>query len=382
MRFVRLFACLLLLSMFMAIGSADEEGAIIESLPIERSITDKKTEQSLFTEEADLLVLVRPEGVIAQLSIDPEKILEKQFKTGSIERLSNKYVVSVNGSISTDLMYSLGYTNTAITVEKNITKIQITQSPESIIVDYLKSTLDADVKPIGVPLVGYEILSNVSQHSLNDTLAEVDGFVFPGKDGLADGISIETAYEIDQILYGKFKRIGMKDFAVRVLNNSSLLIHLSDMELSAAMEIMKKPGIFEIRISSGNNKTVHVLYGDDVESVGFPGLGCQDCPWGVPIMLSEEGGYLLQRDAIGTGATEDPCLHPISMFLDGEEIYNTSLADDLALSLQKSPQRVFKASMDPVGPGWEKARELYFHIKRGVLPVKLRIIWAKKGSTI
>jgi hypothetical protein len=65
MRFVRLFACLLLLSMFMAIGSADEEGAIIESLPIERSITDKKTEQSLFTEEADLLVLVRPEGVIA-----------------------------------------------------------------------------------------------------------------------------------------------------------------------------------------------------------------------------------------------------------------------------------------------------------------------------
>jgi preprotein translocase subunit SecD len=85
---------------------------------------------------------------------------------------------------------------------------------------------------------------------------------------------------------------------------------------------MKKPGIFEIRISSGDNKTVHVLYGDDVKSVGMPGFGCQDCPWDVSIMLSEEEGYLLQKAAIGTGDTEDPCLHPNSIFLDGEEIYN------------------------------------------------------------
>jgi preprotein translocase subunit SecD len=105
----------------------------------------------------------------------------------------------------------------------------------------------------------------------------------------------------------------MQDFALRVLNNSSLLIHLSGVELSAAKELMEKPGRFEIRILSGDNETVHVLSGDDVKSVGMPGSGCQDCPWGVPIMLSEEGGYLLQRAAI-TGATEDPSLHPISIF--------------------------------------------------------------------
>jgi hypothetical protein len=182
MRFVGLFACLLLLSKFLAIGDADEEGATIASLPIERFITDKKTETNQLAEDTGFGVLARPEGVITQLSTDPEKILETQFKVGSIECLSDKYMVSVNGSISTDLMYSLGYANTTITLGKNITKIQIMQSPQSIILDYLKSALDADVKPIGVSLLGYEILSNVSRDSLNATLEEVSGFVLPGKD--------------------------------------------------------------------------------------------------------------------------------------------------------------------------------------------------------
>jgi hypothetical protein len=40
------------------------------------------------------------------------------------------------------------------------------------------------------------------------------------------------------------------------------------------------------------------------------------------------------------------------------------------------------ASMGTVVPGWEKAKELYLNIKGGVLPVKLKIIWAEEGSVM
>lgn len=46
----------------------------------------------LLEEDTGFWVLARPEVVIAQSSIDPEKILEKQFKTASIKPLSNKII--------------------------------------------------------------------------------------------------------------------------------------------------------------------------------------------------------------------------------------------------------------------------------------------------
>ena len=82
-----------------------------------------------------------------------------------------------------------------------------------------------------------------------------------------------------------------------------ILIDFAGIDLATAREIAEKPGKFEIRIQTTGNETKHVLYGEDIESVGIVGYNEEDGMWSTPFTLNEAGALALQKAAIEVGAT-------------------------------------------------------------------------------
>jgi len=105
------------------------------------------------------------EGAIVQLNVDPEKILKKEFEGGAwvvqdVVQRGDGYLITVNGSVPSTIPADLGYGGGRVVERANVSRISIQASPESVIVNYLKSRLDADVKVVGVEPVRYEVRSN------------------------------------------------------------------------------------------------------------------------------------------------------------------------------------------------------------------------------
>lgn len=313
------------------------------------------------------------QGAVVQVNVEPEKILERQFRASSVEKHGDSYVVNVEGQVPATLPDNLGYPGAKVVQRENTSKVTIAISPEGVIVNYLKSGLDADVKIVGVAPVRYEIRTNVTRESLDAMLADVGGSVAPGEDGFVLGVTPETVDETKKVLDQKLNRLGLQDIKVRIVDNKFILIDLAGVDVGTAQEVVGKPGKFEIRIQTQGNETMHVLYGDAVESVEIP-RGDRNERWGVPFTLSEEGAQVLRKAAIDTGATKKPEDHELSMYLDKDMIFSAPMAPDLAASIQKAPMRSLVAE---VGVGKEasvRAKELYIHLREGALPVNVKII--------
>ncbi len=314
------------------------------------------------------------EGAVAQIDVVPEKILEVQFNASSVEKLGNAYVVMVPGIVKATLPDDLGYSGSKMVVQNNITKITITAIDTNIITNFLQKRMDADVKIIPDTLpVQYEIRTNVTRESLDAILAPVGGKVPPGADAFVEGLTPATVEETKKVLDSKLNRLGLQDIKVRVVDNKFILIDLAGMDVATAQDIIGKPGKFEIRIQTDNNQTIHVLYGDAVESVEIP-KGERNGGWGVPFTLSEEGAAVFQKAAIDAGAVKNPDAHPISMYLDKDEIFSAPLAAELAGSLEKVPVRSLEARVGTGDAGSLKAKELYIHLREGALPVNVVIV--------
>jgi hypothetical protein len=84
-----------------------------------------------------------------QIDANPVKILEKQFDARSVDKNNDAYMVTVPGQVSAMLPESLGYSGTKIVEKDNTTNITIVASPESVITNYLRKSLDADVMIVG-----------------------------------------------------------------------------------------------------------------------------------------------------------------------------------------------------------------------------------------
>lgn len=319
------------------------------------------------------------EGAVAQVDVTPEKILEVQFNASSVEKLGNAYVVMVPGKVKATLPDDLGYSGAKTVEQNNATKITIIASPETVITNFLKTNLDADVKIVGVGPVQYEIRTNVTRDSLNALLAPVGGKVPTGENTFVEGVTVETVDETKKVLDSKLNRLGLQDIRVRVVDNKYILIDLAGMDVATAQDVVGKPGKFEIRIQTDNNETIHVLYGDAVASVDIPN-GDRNGGWGVPFVLSEEGAIVFQKAAIDAGATKNLDAHPISMYLDKDEIFSAPLAAELAGSLQKVPVRTLEARVGTGDAGSEKAKELYIHLREGALPVNVAIVGSGQVS--
>ncbi len=320
------------------------------------------------------------QGAEAQIDVSPEKILEMQFNASSVEKHGQSYVVTVPGTLESTLADDLGYVGAKIAKGDNSTKITIIESPETIVINYLKKKLDADVQlHVAVAPIRYEIRTNVTRESLNALLAPVGGKVPPGEDAFVMGVSKETVDETKKVLDSKLNRLGLQDIKVRVVDNKYILIDLAGMDVAAAQEVVGKPGKFEIRIQTENNQSMHVLYGDSVETVDIP-RGERNGGWGVPFVLSEEAAMAFQKAAIDSGATKRPEDHYISMYLDKDEIFSAPLAPELASSLQKAPSRSMQATVGGGDAGSNKAKELYIHLREGALPVNVEVVGSGQVS--
>jgi preprotein translocase subunit SecD len=319
------------------------------------------------------------QGAEAQIDVTPEKILEVQFNASSVEKHGQSYVLTVPGIVDPTLADDLGYSGAKTAKGDNSSKITIIAAPETIITNYLKKNLDADVKlNVEVAPVRYEIRTNVTRESLNELLAPVGGKVPPGEDAFTLGVSQETVDETKKVLDSKLNRLGLQDIRVRVVDNKYILIDLAGMDVAAAQEVVGKPGKFEIRIQTENNESMHVLYGDAVESVEIPDP--RDGGWGVPFVLSEEAATAFQKAAIDSGATKRPEDHYISMYLDKDEIFSAPLAPELASSLQKAPSRSMQATVGGGDAGSVKAKQLYIHLREGALPVNVEVVGSGQVS--
>lgn len=313
------------------------------------------------------------QGAIVQLNVDPAKILEKQFQASSVDKTGDNYLVTVNGQTPANLAENLGYPGAKAVTRNNVTRINIPISGETVVTNYLKSILDADVKIVGVDPVKYEIRTNVTRESLNAALADVGGSVATGPNTFVDGVTPDTVDETKKVLDQKLNRLGMQDIKVRVVGNQFILIDLAGVDVSTAQDIVGKPGKFEIRIQTQNNQSEHVLYGDAIESVDIPRADRGDMA-GVPFTLSESGASTLQKAAIDVGATKNPKAHELSMYLDKDQVFSAPLAPELASSIAKAPMRNLVAEVGTGDAGILKAKELYIHLKEGALPVNVKVI--------
>lgn len=319
------------------------------------------------------------QGAEAQIDISPERILEYQFNATSVEKRAQNYVVMVPGIVETSVAENLGYLGAKAAAGENSTKITIPASAESIVISYLKKSLDADVKlNYNVAPVRYEILTNVTRESLNDLLAPVGGRVPEGEDTFVEGVTDETMLNTKRVLDSKLNRLGLQDIKVKTVGSRFILIDMAGADVAQAQEIVGKPGKFEIRIQTENNETTHVLYGDAVESVEIPAKDNE--VWGVPFGLSEDGATAFQKAAIDAGATRNPEDHYISMYLDKEEIFSAPLAPELASSLNKAPTRRMQATVGTGDAGAEKAKMLNIHLREGALPVNVEIVGSGQVS--
>jgi preprotein translocase subunit SecD len=320
------------------------------------------------------------QGAEAQIDVSPEMILEMQFNASSVEKHGQSYVLTVPGVVESAFADDLGYIGSKVAKGDNSTKITIIAAPETIITNYLKKNLDADVQlNVAVAPVRYEIRTNVTRESLDALLAPVGGRVPAGEDAFVMGVSKETVDETKKVLDSKLNRLGLQDIKVRVVDNKYILIDLAGMDVATAQEVVGKPGKFEIRIQTENNESMHVLYGDAVETVDIP-QGERNGGWGVPFVLSEEGAMTFQKAAIDTGATKRPEDHYISMYLDKDEIFSAPLAPELASSLQKAPSRSMQATVGGGDAGSTKAKELYIHLREGALPVNVEVVGSGQVS--
>ncbi|HII07323.1 MAG TPA: preprotein translocase subunit SecD [Methanotrichaceae archaeon] len=317
------------------------------------------------------------QGAIIQPQVDPINILDKQFRDAldrpvEVEwRPDNlDYQITVEGRASKTMVEDLGYPQATITPRGNTTKITIMASPVGVILNYLETSLDSDVKYLGPEPLSFEVRSNVTRASLEAILAEVGGTLAPGDAGFSEGVTEETVDETKQVLDRKLNRLGLQDIKVRIVDNKFILIDLAGVSVIDAQEIVGKPGVFEIRIQTEGNDSMHVLYGDEIVDVSLPS-GDQGGNWGVPFILSEEGALAFQEAAIDTGATRNRVDHEISMHLDDDLIFSAPLAQDLAASLEVAPMRNMVAQ---IGGDSQKAHELYIHLREGALPVNVEII--------
>jgi len=319
------------------------------------------------------------QGAVTQIDVSPEMILESQFQAATVEKRGDNYVITVPGKVSPTLSDDLGYSGAKMVERDNTTKVSIVASPESVITNYLRKSLDSDVKIVGVAPILYEIRTNVTRESLNALLAPVGGFVPVGQDTFVEGVTQETVRETKEVLDSKLNRLGLQDIKVRPVDNKYILIDLAGMDVATAQDVVGKPGKFEIRIVTEKNDTIHLLYGDAVESVDIPS-GDRNGGWGVPFVLSEEGALIFQKGAIDAGATKNPDAHPISMYLDKDEIFSAPLAAELAGSLQRAPVRRMEARVGSGDVGTRKAKELYIHLREGALPVNVAVIGSGQVS--
>jgi preprotein translocase subunit SecD len=331
---------------------------------------------------------VQLQGAVVQLDAEAEALSSAVLRN---EIGSNINIVSTNTDneqlvvtfttteqLTTARMDQLGLGRSTVSRANDVTEVVLHTSKPALITSYLSDILTAEVIPeiTDTGRVEYEIRTAVSQEDLERIMSNVGGYIVRGSDGTPiyrEGVREETRDLTKDILSDKLNTLGLKDIPVRVVGEDYILIDFAGMDLATAQDIASRPGKFEIRIATQGNATRHVLYGDEIQSVGIAGYNDRD-GWYTPFTLTDAGARALQRAAIETGATTDPMSHNLIMYLDENEVYSAPLSSSAASSLAQYPIYSWQASTGADAESKERAEQLQIHLRAGALPVNVEII--------
>ncbi|MDO9516742.1 MAG: preprotein translocase subunit SecD [Methanosarcinaceae archaeon] len=334
---------------------------------------------------------IKLQGAVAQVDADPGMIVKQMVESTigtsivitdvniPIDESSNEqtYVTFTTDDFITQSQIDLlGLGQATITRKENKTEVTLYSSKQSLIIAFLSNSLNTEVMPIAyVDGTEYEIRTAVSEKELQDLMATVGGSIVKNTDGTLkyrEGVTTETRDMTKDILSEKLNSLGLKDIPVRTIGEDYILIDFAGIDLATAKDIAEKPGKFEIRIQTTGNDSVHVLYGDDIESVGVPGF--HDGQWSTPFRLTESGALALQRIAIETGASDNPEAHWLDMYLDDNMVYSAPLSQSAADRLKQYPIYSWESSTGGDEESKIQAEQLQIHLRAGALPVNVELV--------
>ncbi|MDF1533563.1 MAG: preprotein translocase subunit SecD [Methanosarcinaceae archaeon] len=336
---------------------------------------------------------IKLQGAVVQVDADPGMIVKQMIESTigkSIEITdvgipddgatnSQAYVTFTTDDFITQTQIDLLRLGQAtINRKDNKTEVTLYSTKESLIVAFLSNSLSTEVVPIAyVDGVQYEIRTAVSEQELQDLMATVGGSIVKNTDGTLkyrEGVTTETRDMTKNILTDKLNSysLGLKEIPVRTVGEDYILIDFAGIDLATAKDIVEKPGKFEIRIQTTDNDSVHVLYGDDIESVGVPGF--HDGQWSTPFRLTESGALALQRIAIETGASSNPDAHWLDMYLDENIVYSAPLSPSAATRLEQFPIYSWESSTGGDEESKIQAEQLQIHLRAGALPVNVELV--------
>ena len=249
----------------------------------------------------------------------------------------------------------------------SMTEVTIKDSRIGYIVSYLTFVYAAEViNPKDT--IEYEIRTSTTQTELNNYMVAVNGTVIAYREGVTN----ETMNMTKNVLSNKLGNgLGVKDMPIRSVGNESILIDFAGVGLNEARELVESPGKFEIRIQTTGDESIHVLYGNAIESVGVVGKNPNGAYY-VPFKLNEEGAKALQQAAIATGATTNWNDHYLMMILDDVVVYSAPLSPEAAIQLRS--QVIYQWHAMTGNDGEAKAKQLQIHLRAGALPVNVNII--------
>ncbi|MBW6470414.1 MAG: preprotein translocase subunit SecD [Methanosarcinaceae archaeon] len=334
---------------------------------------------------------IKLQGAVAQVDADPGMIVKQMIEStiGKSIEITDVGIPddgATNGqayvTFTTDNLFTqsqmdlLGLGQATINRKDNKTEVTLYSTKESLIVAFLSNSLSTEVVPIAyVDGVQYEIRTAVSEQELQDLMATVGGSIVKNTDGTMkyrEGVTTETRDMTKNILSDKLNSLGLKDIPVRTVGEDYILIDFAGIDLATAKDIAEKPGKFEIRIQTTGNDSVHVLYGDDIESVGVPGF--HDGQWNTPFRLTKTGALAFQRVAIETGASDNPEAHWLDMYLDENVVYSAPLSPSAAARIKEIPIYAWESSTGGDEESKIQAEQLQIHLRAGALPVNVELV--------
>ena len=286
-----------------------------------------------------------------------------------------------DGKLETNLQFGLDLNEGAwlqLDLQSEVVTFQTTEKVEDF-VSNISTALDTDVQLVGPDQI--EIRKSLTDEEIRAAVEAAGGTVV----SIQQGVSKTTAEDIKRILENKINSLGTRDAKVNTLSGLTgitqyIRIEMAGVDMNTAQEIVGKQGKFEIRIVTTGNASEHVLFGDQITSVGLP---AQEPPgsnnWGAGFTLSEAGATALREAAIQYGAVSDPENHHLVMVLDNTTVYDAPLSGDLAAKLRAGENvRQLIASTGSGDAGKEAATALEIHLRAGALPVD--VVVAGSGS--
>ncbi|MCK4938468.1 MAG: preprotein translocase subunit SecD [Methanosarcinales archaeon] len=318
---------------------------------------------------------LKPEGAIVQVDADMGSIIAQDYgvflnETVTITHQTTSSVTfETRQSVTAKGIESLGYGQAAVSSRGGVYTIVLQTDKNTAITKYLENQYKTEVVVFNDgDGIRYEIRKKTSPDELAAIMQPVGGSVT----AYEDGVSIATLTETKEILAKKLNLFGLSDVKPVIVGREYILIDLAGIDIDTAMDLAGTPGKFEIRVQIGNNESVHAVYGEDIQTVGYHRM--DDNVWGVPFTLTQQGAEALRQAAIETNAVGDPDNHEITMYLDNRVIYSAPLSYSLAQSMRNVPIQDLVASFGSDTGSEDNAIKLESHLKAGALPVNVEII--------